>query len=60
MCLLHRLLHLLHEADPTENHIDSDEMLNLEGEPHCIFLLFFLGLKKKSSGSGTGSTQPRE
>nr|CAD7459269.1 unnamed protein product [Timema tahoe] len=29
-----RLLHLLHEADPTEDHADSDEMLSLEGKSY--------------------------
>lgn len=31
-----RLLHLLHEADPTENHSDSDEMLNLEEQVNAM------------------------
>lgn len=29
---INRLLHLLHEADPTNLETDTDEMLNLESE----------------------------
>ncbi|PSN36535.1 Signal transducing adapter molecule 1 [Blattella germanica] len=31
-----RLLHLLHEADPTENNSDSEEMLNLEEQVNSM------------------------
>nr|CAD7257688.1 unnamed protein product [Timema shepardi] len=31
-----RLLHLLHEADPTEDHADSDEMLSLEEQVNAM------------------------
>ena len=50
-----RLLHLLHEADPTENNSDSDEMLNLEGKCFIITLgVYICPIYGYSTNSETG------
>lgn len=41
-----RLLHLLHEADPTENHNDTDELLNLEEQVNAMGPLIDQELEK--------------
>lgn len=33
-----RLLHLLHEADPSDSQHDTQEMIHLEGILHILFL----------------------
>lgn len=39
---INRLLHLLHEADPTNLETDTDEMLNLESEWFSYYYFLFL------------------